>query len=261
MPRARNIKPALFKNELLGTQDAMVTLLFISLWTLADRRGILEDRPLRIKAETFPYREDVKAPDVNGYLTVLQQLGFIRRYEACGMRLIHILNFEKHQSPHKTERPSSLPQPPVESDSCPVTDLAPLDNGVSPMQERSDSLIPDSLIPEDVGRKKSPAKRSQRLKHVQLPTEWRTWAMVNAPDVDADHTWEVFADYWRAQPGQKGVKADWLATWRNWVRREAKNHATDRTAGHESRADRAARMQREAEQRATQSWATSGGMD
>ena len=27
-----------------------------------------------------------------------------------------------------------------------------------------------------------------------------------------------FFDYWRAQPGQKGVKTDWPATWRNWCR-------------------------------------------
>ena len=31
---------------------------------------------------------------------------------------------------------------------------------------------------------------------------------------------EQFKDHWIAQPGQRGVKADWLATWRNWVRRE-----------------------------------------
>lgn len=30
---------------------------------------------------------------------------------------------------------------------------------------------------------------------------------------------EKFRDYWAAQPGQKGVKTDWPATWRNWVRR------------------------------------------
>lgn len=30
-----------------------------------------------------------------------------------------------------------------------------------------------------------------------------------------------FRDYWAAQPGQKGVKADWTATWRNWLRRVA----------------------------------------
>jgi len=28
-----------------------------------------------------------------------------------------------------------------------------------------------------------------------------------------------FRDHWIAQPGQRGVKLDWDATWRNWVRR------------------------------------------
>lgn len=28
-----------------------------------------------------------------------------------------------------------------------------------------------------------------------------------------------FRDYWAAQPGAKGRKVDWQATWRNWVRR------------------------------------------
>lgn len=32
-----------------------------------------------------------------------------------------------------------------------------------------------------------------------------------------------FRDYWTAQPGQKGVKTDWPATWRNWVRRASEN--------------------------------------
>ena len=32
---------------------------------------------------------------------------------------------------------------------------------------------------------------------------------------------EQFRDYWHAVAGAKGRKADWAATWRNWVRREA----------------------------------------
>ena len=39
-----------------------------------------------------------------------------------------------------------------------------------------------------------------------------------------------FRDYWTAVPGAKGRKADWPATWRNWVRRAGENagprHAT-----------------------------------
>jgi uncharacterized protein YdaU (DUF1376 family) len=36
---------------------------------------------------------------------------------------------------------------------------------------------------------------------------------------------EKFRDHWAAQPGQKGVKADWSATWRNWVRRAVDGQA------------------------------------
>lgn len=30
---------------------------------------------------------------------------------------------------------------------------------------------------------------------------------------------EKFRDYWRSQPGARGIKSDWSATWRNWCRR------------------------------------------
>jgi len=32
-----------------------------------------------------------------------------------------------------------------------------------------------------------------------------------------------FRDYWAAQPGAKGRKADWQATWRNWARKAAES--------------------------------------
>lgn len=32
-----------------------------------------------------------------------------------------------------------------------------------------------------------------------------------------------FRDHWLAQPGAKGRKADWQATWRNWCRRDAED--------------------------------------
>jgi hypothetical protein len=129
--RARNIKPGLFKNEVLGAADPLLTLLFEGLWCMADREGRLEDRPLRIKAEIFPYRE---IHDIDGYLTQLQEMGFIYRYKANNAGLIEVVNFKKHQSPHHTEKKSQLPAP-VNS---------PLEHGENP----PDSLIPDSLIPD-----------------------------------------------------------------------------------------------------------------
>jgi hypothetical protein len=35
--------------------------------------------------------------------------------------------------------------------------------------------------------------------------------------------WATFSDYWRGKAGALGRKSDWLATWRNWCRRERQN--------------------------------------
>jgi hypothetical protein len=144
MARARNIKPSFFTNELLGTEDPMVSLTFAGLWCLADKEGILEDRPLRIKAELFPYRENL---DVNGYLTVLQRLGFIHRYVVNGVGYLQVINFEKHQCPHHTEKSKKHPK---YHDVKDLTVKSPLSNGEKQVPTRSDSLIPDSLIPNSL---------------------------------------------------------------------------------------------------------------
>lgn len=67
---------------------------------------------------------------------------------------------------------------------------------------------------------KTAKARGARLTHTDLPEDWRSWCEQERPDLDASSVWAQFADYWVAAPGAKGCKADWLATWRNWVRRE-----------------------------------------
>lgn len=144
--RSRNIKPALFKNEILGVIDPLYTILFAGLWCLADREGRLEDRPLRIKAEIFPYRE---IPDFNGYLTELERLEFICRYTVENIRYIEVVNFKRHQNPHKTEKASTIPENTKKSDSCVLTVKQPLNNGEITEAAR---LIPDSLIPDSLNK-------------------------------------------------------------------------------------------------------------
>lgn len=51
-----------------------------------------------------------------------------------------------------------------------------------------------------------------------LPPEWRVWAQQERPDLNIDREAASFADYWHAKAGKDGCKADWQATWRNWVR-------------------------------------------
>ena len=74
--RSRNIKPGFFKNEVLVQLPFEQRLLFIGLWTVADRAGRFEDRPTKIKMELFP-ADNV---DVDAGLQALHDNGFILRY-------------------------------------------------------------------------------------------------------------------------------------------------------------------------------------
>ena len=105
MARSRNIKPGFFLNDDLAECDPLARLLFAGLWCIADREGRLEDRPKRIKIEVLPYDNC----DVDELLNQLAKQGFILRYEVGGNRYIQIVNFLKHQNPHKNEVKSVIP--------------------------------------------------------------------------------------------------------------------------------------------------------
>ena len=107
MARARILKPGFFSNEDLCELPAFARLLFAGLWTLADKKGRLDDRPKRIKAELFPY----DSVNVVTLLDRLEERGFIIRYAVGDAKFIQIASFEKHQHPHKNEPDSVLPGP------------------------------------------------------------------------------------------------------------------------------------------------------
>ena len=153
MARARNIKPGFFKNYQLADLGPCCQILFAGLWCLADREGRLEDKPRLIKAELFPYYDF----DVNGGLTDLERCNFVKRYKYNGGSFIQVVNFKKHQSPHGTEKASTIPHPDFDDGGnycktrppeihASITVDSPLHNDGNP----PDSLIPDSLIPDSL---------------------------------------------------------------------------------------------------------------
>lgn len=138
MARSRNIKPGFFKNEVLGVADPLFSLLFEGLWVLADRAGRLEDRPMRIKGEIFPYRDGL---DMEAMLNWLQANEFIKRYTVAGKRFILVVEFVKHQNPHKNEAESEIPAPEEIGTKPEIIGTTRADS------LSSDSLSSDSLIP------------------------------------------------------------------------------------------------------------------
>ena len=68
---------------------------------------------------------------------------------------------------------------------------------------------------------KERAARGTRLPtDCELSQDWFEFCKQQRPDLKPQEVFAAFRDYWIAQPGQKGSKTDWTATWRNWVRNQ-----------------------------------------
>ena len=88
----------------------------------------------------------------------------------------------------------------------------------------ADSYQPDNNLISDCYQDDALEKRRDReekrredlgsqARGTRLSSDWE-------PKEHQDQTEELakFRDYWLAIPGSKGVKLDWDATWRNWIR-------------------------------------------
>jgi uncharacterized protein YdaU (DUF1376 family) len=88
------------------------------------------------------------------------------------------------------------------------------------LQTQSESNATHNTLPitQDTKPIKENKKGSRLSQDWFLTKSMGEWASQERPDIDVRQVAEQFKDYWIAQPGQKGVKLDWDATWRNWVR-------------------------------------------
>ena len=127
MARIRYLKPDFFKDEDIKELSFEARLFYQGLWVQADRDGRGEDRPERLKIEIMPY-DEIDAEKIMQILACPKKNGkrpFVIRYEIDGEKYYQIINWQKHQKPHKTERDSDIPPPPKEL----LTVKQPLTNG------------------------------------------------------------------------------------------------------------------------------------
>ena len=90
MARTRQIEPEFYLDDELAKCSRDARLLLTGLWMLADPAGIVGNRPLRIKAQVFPYDTDIDAAAVSGFLRELEAHGFIYIHEAEGKSCIQV---------------------------------------------------------------------------------------------------------------------------------------------------------------------------
>ena len=244
MARARNIKPGFFRNADLAELSFECRLLFIGLWTIADRNGRLEDRPKQVKMEVFPG----DSIDVDLMLECLHSAGFIVRYLASnGRRYIWIRKFLKHQNPHVREPESAIPayseegmehqETPANTgdctekaqtkkdENCAGTKTAPVEHGASTGPAL---LIPDPgfLIPDSdslrsscapQGEAPEPKAKQKRASAIPADFEPNETCISLAAELGVPLGQELpkFRDHHSA----KGTTMkDWQAAFRTWLR-------------------------------------------
>lgn len=162
--RARNLKPGFFKNEQLAECQPLTRILFQGLWCLADREGRLEDRPMRIKADVFPYDNcdiDAMLDELAARKDTDGNPAFILRYQK-GKKYIQVLHFRSHQNPHVKEVASTIPAPDKYHTS---TSFAPDKHEFDPAE--SPLLNPHSLKPETITRNPETNDLKEVIREIQ----------------------------------------------------------------------------------------------
>jgi len=86
------------------------------------------------------------------------------------------------------------------------------------LQKHPSNAIDTDTDTEQIQKKVNNKRGSRLAQDWFLNKSMGDWASQERPDIDVRQVAEQFKDYWISQPGQKGVKLDWDATWRNWVR-------------------------------------------
>ena len=214
MAKIRGFKPDLWTDEDFVEVSAFARLLWMGMWNFACDNGHLPDKSKQIKMRVLP-TDDVNCADL---LRELEAQGLIERADGW----ITVPNLTRHQKPDKRwwqacekpgcAKPEANPQHETRSGSTgarggktgPRAELSGVDGDVS-------------------GGDRGTRKRGTRIpENFAIDDDMRKWlADSNLTHLDAQAITVEFVDYWVGVAGVKGVKLDWVATWRNWIRRKA----------------------------------------
>lgn len=106
MAYIRTIKSSFFTSDDIVSLSPLARLLYIALWTEADREGRLTWRPGNFKLRFLPG----DACDIRDLCGELVESGLVIPYVVDGNTFAEIPTFKRHQSINAKERKSNLPE-------------------------------------------------------------------------------------------------------------------------------------------------------
>ncbi len=92
----------------------MERLLFIGMWNFADDEGLIKAHPSYLKANIFPYDDNLKPESIEKALQNFESKGMVYRYSNNNQKYIWIIKFRVYQRIDKPQKPTN-PLPSIQN--------------------------------------------------------------------------------------------------------------------------------------------------
>lgn len=236
MARIRTVKPEFFRHELL--QDLEIThpknrpmLVFAGLWGHCDKVGRFVWKPRQLKLDILPFLDF----DMAETLSLLEKAGLVQKYVVGDSEYGWIPTFKDHQRIGGKEATEGERYPPPPDKSRFKSKTRGEATGKQRGSNGEEKTVSQGSNGEAVGiagregkgrEEEGKGVEAQRSRGSRLPTGWepseilKAWAVKERPDLELQVVIPKFRDYWCSVPGSRGVKLDWEATFRNFIRTE-----------------------------------------
>lgn len=233
MARIRTIKPEFWDSPGTARASLRARLFYIALWNWADDYGIGTANARQLIGFAFPNDDDVTDADFPRLRAEVAECFGTLWYEVDGRPYYAIPAWDDHQKNERRAKgrnpgPDQAERFSTETHGTSVQTRGASGTGTGEQGNRGtgeDSPIGESA-PAVADARPTPKKKPTTNRGTRIPEPFPVtpdmveWARAETPGLDHRAVTARFVDHWKATPGARGVKLDWVATWRNWLRRE-----------------------------------------
>lgn len=239
--RIRSTKPEFWRSKTIAQLDWSTRLVLKGLESYVDDNGVGKDDLALIAADVFPRDLSSNPRDtlarLSEAISTLAEHVLIVRYDFDAEDLLYIDRWKDLQRIDKPGK-GRFPRPDGTFEYH-----EPVNRECYGSPRESVANIPEVVAPgaveqgnrgaEEQGSRPAQNSRGTRLQNDWLPSN--PGAVVVPNGVNLQTELDKVRDYWIAQPGVKGRKTDWDATWRNWLRRVTPNPRAPTNGGHDDK--------------------------
>jgi hypothetical protein len=219
----RLVRDGLLESEAVLSLTIEARWLYIAICLTADDMGLFEATEFRLAR-----RADLKKEHIQRLLSMLNDVDLIRLYSDGKKTFGIIPKFRQRLQIKRIKYPIPPESLYIDDEDAvekfnklklialKTTDTQQLDSSSVSVAQQPEPEPEPELEPKS---NKYKSNKGTRFNLDSIPEEWVLFCKNERQDIDPYKTFDEFKDYWVSIAGSKGIRADWTATWRNWVRR------------------------------------------